>query len=45
MRVGAECKKVSETRNGLCVRCTCSAHDYGENVDNGTMPVPSNGIG
>jgi hypothetical protein len=36
MRVGAECKGGSETRNGSCVRGTCSARDYGENVDNGT---------
>jgi hypothetical protein len=27
------------------VKCTCVAHDYGKNVDVGTLPVLAGGIG
>jgi hypothetical protein len=35
-RVSAEGEEGSETEEGGCVRCSNSAHDYGENIDIGT---------
>jgi hypothetical protein len=32
-------------RDVKCVRCKCAARDYGKNVDLGTRPLLSSGIG
>jgi hypothetical protein len=45
MRVNAEGRKGGETTYCGCVRCTFAAYDNGKDVDLGTMPVLSNGIG
>ena len=43
-RVGAGGEKGGETRDGGGVRCTCAAHDYGEDVDHCAWPVVSDGV-
>jgi hypothetical protein len=44
-RVSAEGEKGGETVNSGCVKCACAAHDYGKDVDFGTWPLMSDGIG
>jgi hypothetical protein len=45
MRVRAEGDKGVETGYYGCVWCFTAARDYGKDVDLGTRPVLSNGIG
>ena len=43
-RVGAGSEKGGETRDGGGVRCTCAAHDNGEDIDHCAWPVVSDGV-
>ena len=43
-RVGAGGEKGGETRDGGGVRCTCAAHDDGEDVDHCAWPVVADGV-
>jgi hypothetical protein len=43
-RVGAEGEERGETCDGGCVWCTRAAHDDGEDVDLGILPVVADGI-
>jgi hypothetical protein len=44
-RVSAEDEKGGEAGSGGRVRCACAAHDYRKDVDFGTRPVVSKGVG